>query len=102
MTVEQLLLGKHIEPSGRHIHQHTECQSAAPAGSLASTMLLLLSAQRGGEGRGRHLQSRFGPLSTAFGSANVSMRGQGGFSSISTALIDQQQAANDNIIIHAL
>lgn len=36
VTVEQLLLGKHIEPSGRHIHQHTECQSAAPAGSDAS------------------------------------------------------------------
>lgn len=31
VTVEQLLLGKHIEPSGRHIHQHTECQSAASA-----------------------------------------------------------------------
>lgn len=36
VTVEQLLLGKHIEPSGRHIHQHTECQPAAPAGSPAS------------------------------------------------------------------
>lgn len=28
---------------------------------------------------GRHLQSRFGPLSPAFGSANVSVHGSGGF-----------------------
>ena len=38
VTVEQLLLGKHIEPSGRHIYQYTECQSAAPAGSHPSLL----------------------------------------------------------------
>lgn len=78
VTAELLQLGKHIEPSGHHIHQHTECQSAAPEGSPAS---LPRYCYCGAVGRvtGRHLQSRFGPFSPAFGSANVSMHGLGCF-----------------------
>lgn len=81
VTVEQLQLGKHIEPSGRHIHQHAECQSAAPEGSVASPPHYGYCDELRVEWRvkERHLHSRFGPFSAAFGSANVSMRGLGDF-----------------------
>lgn len=40
MTVQQLLLGKHMELSEQHIHQHGERQAAAAASPSRSDTLL--------------------------------------------------------------
>lgn len=79
VSEEQLPLGKHIEPSGQHIHQHTECQSAAAASYPASLLGYCYYGKVGRGVTGRLLQSRLGPVSLLFGCANVSMHGSGGF-----------------------
>lgn len=108
VTVEPLLLGKHIEPSGRHIHQHTECQSAAPAGSPASLPRYCYCGEVGRKGRGGESDREafakqildHSPQHLAEQMFLCMVRVV--FTSVSPALIDQQWAANDIIIIHAL
>lgn len=83
VTVELLQLGEHIEPSGRRIRQHTQNasqqhQKARPP-LYHATVTALWWRGKGRGVTGRHLQSRFGPLSSAFGRANLSMHSLGGF-----------------------
>lgn len=104
MTVEQLLLGKHIEPSGQHIHQHTQNasqqhkQAHPPRYHAAVTV-----ARWGGESDGEAFAKQIWTGLPSIWQSKCFYAWFGWFlRAYPPALIDRPRAANDIIIIHAL